>query len=205
MKGKYYITICGNIGTGKTTLTKLLTDELDWRPYLEIVDDFVYLKDFHTDMKRWSFHNQLNFLLRKFKQQQEISEDSSSAIQDVGPYECYEVFTKALFCQNLLDERDLICIEEIFNLFSKYLPKPDLIIYLESTVPTIVNRIGKRGRFYEKTIPVTLIEEIERRYTDWIKKITVCPLIKFNTEHLNFHNKNDLKFIITVILKFCKN
>jgi deoxyadenosine/deoxycytidine kinase len=151
-KKNYLISIAGNIGAGKTTLTRNLAERLKWKPFYESVIDNPYLDDFYRDMRRWSFNLQIYFLAHRFRSQKEIVDLGHSAIQDRTIYEDVEIFAKSLYEQGYMPERDYQTYRQLFNDMVHFLPQPDLIIYLKSSVKTLLQRINLRGRDFEKTI-----------------------------------------------------
>jgi len=139
---KWFVAVSGNIGSGKSTITTLLSERLGWKPYYEIVDENPYLPDFYGDMPRWSFHLQVFFLSKRFQHHQEIVQAQHSVIQDRTIYEDAEIFARNLYLQGLMDERDFRNYYELFNTMLRFLHPPDLIIYLKATVPTLMNSMS---------------------------------------------------------------
>ncbi|RMH94731.1 MAG: deoxynucleoside kinase, partial [Calditrichaeota bacterium] len=169
-KRPYLIGIAGNIGVGKTTLTRQLSRKLGWQSYFESVIDNPYLDDFYRDMHRWSFNLQIYFLAHRFRSQKEIVEAGVNAIQDRTIYEDVEIFAKSLHEQGYMDDRDYACYRDLFYNMVPYLPQPDLIIYLRASVDTLMHRIHLRGREFEKRISREYIEYLNRAYDNWIKE-----------------------------------
>jgi len=139
-----YVAIAGNIGAGKSSLTKLLGKNFNWKPYYESVDDNPYLSDFYDDMRRWSFNLQIYFLSSRFRHQKEIQESELNLIQDRTIYEDVEIFAKNLFDMGLMTDRDYKNYKALFHEMVNYLRPPDLLIYLRAEVPTLVRQIQQR-------------------------------------------------------------
>lgn len=164
------IGIAGNIGVGKTTLTRNLAQRLGWDPYYESVIDNPYLDDFYADMRRWSFNLQIYFLAHRFRAQKEIVDAGLPAIQDRTIYEDVEIFARSLFEQGYMSPRDYATYRELFKDMVWYLPKPDVILYLKASVKTLMARIHQRGRDFEKTISPDYIEYLNRAYERWMRE-----------------------------------
>jgi deoxyadenosine/deoxycytidine kinase len=199
---KLHIAIAGNIGCGKTTLTRLLSKALGWRAYYEKVVDNPYLAPFYDDMPRWSFHLQIYFLAHRFKAQQEIAEWPDSCLQDRSIYEDVEVFARTLYERSSLGERDYENYRLLFATMSSYLRKPDLIIYLQAPVEKLVASILKRGRDFELTIDPAYLEHLNKSYDEWAARAgeTGLRLLTVDTRNKNFEeNEQDLAMLVTYI------
>lgn len=168
VKKSYLVGIAGNIGVGKTTLTKQLAERLNWKAFFESVIDNPFLDDFYSDMKRWSFNLQIYFLAHRFRTQREIYNLAYPAIQDRTIYEDVEIFARSLYEQGYMNERDYQTYRELFNNMVYFLPKPDLIIYLKASIKTLLARIKQRGRDYERAIPPDYLEYLNIAYEKWI-------------------------------------
>ncbi len=168
--GKVFISIAGNIGSGKSSLTKLLGDRFGWVPFYESVDDNPYLSDFYGDMKRWSFHLQVYFLSNRFKNHKKIIEMPESVVQDRSIYEDVEIFARNLHEMGNMDKRDYENYCELFGIMVGYLKPPDLLIYLRANVDTLMKQIRLRGREYEQGIKRGYLERLNVSYDDWIKR-----------------------------------
>ncbi len=164
-----HIAIAGNIGCGKTTLTNLLAEHYGWEPRLESVSDNPYLEDFYADMERWSFNLQIYFLNRRFKDVVEISKTSDVIVQDRTIFEDARIFAPNLHDQGLMSDRDFNNYCDLFDLMMSLVKLPDLMIYIRSSVSTLVEQIQKRGRDYEQTMRLDYLQGLERRYEEWIK------------------------------------
>ncbi|HOR41832.1 MAG TPA: deoxynucleoside kinase [Atribacterota bacterium] len=194
---KKFIIISGNIGSGKSSLTKDLSRMLGWKAFYEVVADNPYLEDFYYDMKKWSFHLQVFFLSKRFQHHQAIIKDPCSVVQDRSSYEDVDIFAKNLYEQGLMDPRDYHNYRELFGIMVEFLTPPDLIIYLEASIPTLQGRIALRGRDYEKKISVDYLEQLNKLYRQWVGEFTICPILTIPTDDLDFVQKPEhLEFII---------
>ncbi|MHB2151036.1 deoxynucleoside kinase [Calditrichota bacterium LG25] len=197
-KRKLYVAIAGNIGAGKTTLTRMLSQKLGWKAYYEKVIDNPYLEDFYKDMNRWSFHLQIFFLSHRFKTQQEITEWPGSCIQDRSIYEDAEIFAATLHKQGFMSDRDFENYKALFEIMTSYLRKPDLIIYLQASTERLFQHIKKRGRAYEQQIDRDYLEQLNQAYEEWIERARSegMNVFTFNMEHRDFeHNEHDFNIL----------
>lgn len=169
-KKEYFVGVAGNIGVGKTTMTDIIADHFGWKSYYESVIDNPYLDKFYHDMKRWSFHLQIYFLSNRFKTHKQMIENPGSAIQDRTIYEDVEIFARNLHEMGNMDKTDWENYCALFDEMTSYLKKPDLIIYLKATVDTLITRIKKRSRDYEKTIDPEYLYRLNVSYDQWIKR-----------------------------------
>ena len=163
-----HIAVAGNIGSGKTTLTKLLAHRYNWKPRFEPVDNNPYLADFYADMPRWSFNLQVYFLNKRFKEVVEISKSEDTIIQDRTIFEDARIFAPNLHDQGMMSDRDFANYTDLFDLMMSLVNLPDLMIYIRSSIPTLVAQIQKRGREYEQTMRLDYLQGLEKRYEDWI-------------------------------------
>ncbi len=182
---KTFCAVAGNIGSGKSTLTRLLAERLAWRPYYEHVDGNPYLADFYARMDRWSFHLQIYFLSKRFQHHQEIMAIPESVIQDRTIYEDAEIFARNLHANGYLDDRDFENYCELFGIMTQFLEPPDLLIYLRTSVPVLEDRIRTRGRDYEQTIPTAYLEQLDGHYEDWIARYDLSPVLVVETDARN--------------------
>ena len=164
-----HIAIAGNIGSGKTTLTKMLAKRYGWTPHFEPVDNNPYLNDFYADMQRWSFNLQIYFLNKRFKDVVAISQSSDTIIQDRTIFEDARIFAPNLHDMGMMSDRDFDNYSDLFDLMMSLVKLPDLMIYIRSTVPNLVSHIARRGRDFEKSIRINYLEGLNKRYEDWIK------------------------------------
>ncbi len=167
---KVFVSIAGNIGSGKSSLTKLLSDHFGWIPFYESVDNNPYLSDFYGDMKRWSFHLQVYFLSNRFKNHKKIVEMPEPVVQDRSIYEDVEIFARNLHEMGNMDARDYENYRELFGIMIDYLKTPDLLIYLRAGVDTLLRQIKLRGRSYEQSISREYLERLNISYEDWIRR-----------------------------------
>jgi deoxyadenosine/deoxycytidine kinase len=199
---KRFVAIAGNIGVGKSTLTALLREQLDWEPFFEAVRDNPYLADFYADMQRWSFHSQIYFLSRRLRHHWQLLQRTNSVIQDRTVYEDAEIFARNLYQQGLMDERDYHSYCELYEVVTTVLPPPDLIVYLRASVSTLQERIRRRGRPYEQNIAMTYLEQLNELYEEWIDGFSLCPVLSVPSDDLDFVlNPEHLELITEKILE----
>lgn len=195
-----HIAIAGNIGSGKTTLTKLLADHYKWESHFEDVDENPYLNDFYNDMQRWSFNLQVYFLNSRFNQVTEIRRENKDVIQDRTIYEDAYIFAPNLHAMGLMTTRDFENYFSLFNLMDSFISPPDLLIYLRATVPALVNQIQQRGRDYEESIRLDYLKRLNERYEAWISTYDKGKLLIVDVDQNNFHeDPEDLGKIINNI------
>lgn len=183
-----HIAVAGNIGSGKTTLTKMLAAHYGWTAKFESVDFNPYLADFYEDMERWSFNIQVYFLNKRFKDVVDISKSGEAVIQDRTIYEDARIFAPNLHGMGLMSTRDFENYSELFDLMMSLVNPPDLLIYLRSTIPNLISQIQKRGRDYEKSIRIDYITGLNQRYEDWIKDYKARLLI-IDVDRIKFENR----------------
>jgi len=192
-----FIGIAGNIGVGKTTFTDIVTQQNGWHPFYESVMDNPYLSDFYGDMKRWSFNLQIYFLHNRFRNHVKMSSISKGVMQDRTIYEDVEIFAKNLHEMGNIDGRDWENYRNLFNVMISFLRKPDLIIYLKASTDTLLTRIKKRARDYEKTIDPEYLHTLNVSYDKWIASIVDIPVLTVDTNNFNiFEDKEELQAII---------
>ncbi|MGI6244129.1 MAG: deoxynucleoside kinase [Prevotella sp.] len=163
-----HIAIAGNIGSGKTTLTKMLANRYGWIPRFEPVENNPYLDDFYKDMNRWSFNLQVYFLNKRFKEVVEIANSKDTIIQDRTIFEDARIFAPNLHEQGYMSDRDFKNYSDLFDLMMSLVKLPQLMIYIRSSIPTLVKHIEKRGRSFEKSIRIDYLTGLQKRYEDWI-------------------------------------
>ena len=195
-----HVAIAGNIGAGKTTLTKLLAKHYKWKPHFESVDENPYLDDFYAEMERWSFNLQIFFLNSRFRQILEIHESGKNIIQDRTIYEDAHIFAPNLHAMGLMTNRDFNNYSSLFELMEKLVSPPDLLIYLRANIQTLVGQIHKRGRDYENTISIDYLSRLNERYEAWITTYTKGKLLIIDVDNLDFVDKpEDLGVVIDKI------
>ena len=183
-----HIAIAGNIGSGKTTLTKMLASHYGWIPKFESVDYNPYLADFYEDMARWSFNLQIYFLNKRFKDVVDISKTDDVIIQDRTIYEDARIFAPNLHDMGLMSSRDFDNYSDLFNLMMSLVGNPDLLIYLRSSIPNLVSQIQKRGREYEKGIRIDYLTGLNEKYENWISGYD-GNLLVIDADHIKFGNR----------------
>ncbi|MBC7241784.1 MAG: deoxynucleoside kinase [Anaerolineae bacterium] len=183
---KFFVAVAGNIGVGKSTLTELLCYRLGWKPFYEAVADNPYLSDFYADMHRWSFHSQVFFLARRLHHYHRLMEHPTSVVQDRTIYEDAEVFAENLYRQGYLSPRDYRTYRDIYEAVVRFLPPPDLVIYLKASEATLRRRIALRGRHFEREISDEYLAQLNRLYDEWIQGFRLCPVLTIPSDDLDF-------------------
>jgi len=196
----HFITIAGNIGSGKTTLTKKLASHFSWNSYFESVQDNPYLADFYTDMKRWSFPLQVYFLTHRFKTHKEIESSKTVSIQDRSIYEDAHIFARSLFEAGDMSDKDYENYMTLYMTMSSFLKPPGLMIYLRRSIPFLSERIFRRGRDYEKVISRDYLERLNQYYEQWCQSYTMGKILFVNTDKLDFlENEHDFLQLVEKI------
>ncbi|MEJ2209002.1 MAG: deoxynucleoside kinase [Anaerolineae bacterium] len=199
---KKFIAVAGNVGVGKSTLTGLLSAYLYWEPFYEAVDDNPYLADFYKDMRTWSFHSQVYFLSRRLGHHRQIIERPGTVIQDRTVYEDAEIFARNLYLQGHMSERDWASYWDLYQTVITILPPPDLVIYLQASVPVLQERIRQRGRDYEQEISNDYLTQLNDLYDGWVQDFGLCPVLTVPTDELNFVAVNShLELIASRVLE----
>ena len=195
-----HIAIAGNIGAGKTTLTKLLSKHYNFKKELEDVLKNPYLDDFYNQMERWSFNLQIYFLNSRFRQIKDIQKKGINVIQDRTIYEDSNIFAPNLHAMGLMTNRDFENYKSLFSLMEEDVAPPDLLIYLRSSIPNLVSQIHKRGRDYENSISIDYLSRLNERYEAWIHDYKKGNLLIIEIDDLDFvENKKDLDKIVSLI------
>lgn len=176
MKAKT-IAIAGNIGSGKTTLTSRLSQELQWQAFFEPQDTNPYLSLFYKDMKPWAFHLQMSFMIQRARKQFELQEKNVSFIQDRTLDEDYLIFTKNLFDLKMISEEDYRLYSDYHDFISKFIRPPDLLIYLRSSVDRLLERIKLRARESEQSISIEYLKRLNTHYEQWISQYNHSPYL----------------------------
>ncbi|GAB4374496.1 MAG: deoxynucleoside kinase [Salibacteraceae bacterium] len=199
-KKNLHIAVSGNIGSGKTTLTGLLSQHYGWEAHFEDADDNPYINDFYAEMQRWSFNMQIYFLNTRFNQVLDIREGNKNVIQDRTIYEDAYIFAPNLHSMGLMTTRDFETYFSLFNLLDKFVQPPDLLIYLRASVPRLVSQIQNRGREYEEAIRLDYLKRLNERYEAWISTYDKGKLLIIDIDNNNFRDdKEDLGEIIRKI------
>lgn len=193
------ITVAGTVGVGKSTLTTALADRLGFRTSMEKVDHNPYLEKFYHDFERWSFHLQIYFLAERFKEQKAIFEAGGGFVQDRSIYEDTGIFAKMHADQGTMSMTDYETYTSLFEamVMTPYFPHPDVLIYLEGGLPSILNRIKLRGREMEIQTDVSYWEHMHERYVNWINEFKACPVLRLNIDEYDATDETSLDQIIS--------
>ncbi|MFN2147554.1 MAG: deoxynucleoside kinase [Anaerolineales bacterium] len=183
---KHFIAVAGNIGVGKSTLVDLLAQRLEWAPFYEPVGENPYLADFYADMTAWSFQSQIFFLTRRLLAHRQLLDHPTSAIQDRSVYEDAEIFAHTLYIQGHMAERDYQTYRDLYQVLTRFLPPPDLVIYLRASVDTLRRRIEQRGREYERQIQTEYLQRLNDLYDAWIENFKLCPILTVPADDLDY-------------------
>ena len=183
-----HIGIAGNIGCGKTTLTRMLSSHYGWTPKFESVTHNPYLEDYYKDIERWSYNLETYFLAQRFQDLLEISQSEDVIIQDRTIMEGVHIFVANNKAMGNLSDRDYDTYMHLFNLMMSMVRKPDLLIYLKSSVPHLVSQIQKRGRDYEKSISIEYLNNLNERYDKWIAEYD-GEILVIEADNLDFENR----------------
>jgi deoxyadenosine/deoxycytidine kinase len=186
-----HIAIAGNIGAGKTTLSTQLAKHFGWEVHYEETEGNPYLSDFYGDMKRWSFNLQVYFLNSRYRQVLDIQQGNKIIIQDRTIYEDANIFAPNLHDMGLMSKRDFENYRSLFELMVQHIKPPDLLIYLKSSIPTLVDHISQRGRDYENNISIDYLKRLNERYENWISSYKTGKLLVINVDNLDFINKKE--------------
>ena len=197
---RHFIVVAGNIGAGKSTLVRLLSDRLGFTPFYEPVSENPYLADFYDDMPRWAFHSQLYYLTRRLRIHQELLSVTGSVIQDRSVYEDAEIFARNLYLQGDINPRDYAVYQDLYQILIDLLPPPSLILYLQASVPTLEARIARRGREYESGIPAEYLTRLNTLYEDWMANFKQCPVCTIPTDALNLADQEaDVQHVVELV------
>jgi deoxyadenosine/deoxycytidine kinase len=199
---KVFLAVAGNIGSGKSSLTKLLSARTGWKPFFESVEDNPYLSDFYADMDRWSFNLQVYFLSNRFRSHKAISEGPKSVILDRVIYEDAEIFARNLHEIGRMNDRDYENYVALYEVMTEYLRPPDLLIYLRASVDTLLKQISLRGRDFEQSITREYLEQLNRHYEGWIQRYKRGKVLVIESDGIDFvKNEEDLNKIVARIEK----
>lgn len=199
---KVFLAVAGNIGAGKSSLTRLLSERTGWKAFFESVEDNPYLGDFYADMKRWSFNLQVYFLSNRFRSHKAIAEGPDSVILDRVIYEDAEIFARNLHEIGRMDDRDYENYVALYGVMTEFLRPPDLLIYLRASVDTLLKQIALRGRDFERSISREYLEQLNGHYESWISRYTRGKLLIIESDGIDFVNrKEDLDEVVRRIHK----
>jgi len=194
---KRFVLVAGNIAAGKTSLTERLGERLGWRTAYESVVDNPYLADFYADMRAWAFHLQVFFLGHRAEMHLALARSPESAIVDRSIYEDAEIFARASLKLGNVTERDYQTYRRVFDLVVNALPAPDLLLYLRTPVPVLLERIRARARDMEKGITAEYLELLDSLYEDWLARFDTCPVLTIRSDDLDFvHKPRHLAIVI---------
>lgn len=200
MNEKIFVAVAGNIGSGKSSLTRMLSEHYGWKSFYESVEDNPYLADFYKDMLRWSFNLQVYFLSKRFNDHKRIVEGAGSVIQDRSIYEDAEIFAKNLHLIGKMDKRDYSNYVELYKVMMQYLKPPDLLIFLDARIETLLKQISRRGRDYEQSIPQSYLEQLSAHYKEWIESYKLGPLLVIPSDEVDFvHERGDFNRMLMLI------
>jgi deoxyadenosine/deoxycytidine kinase len=175
MKVGRIIVLAGNVGAGKSTVASAIAEGLGFNIHYESVSDNPFLEDFYYDQKRWSYHLQTYFLYHRYCSLKE-AEKNEDTVFDRSIYEDKEIFARNLFATGKMSEREFSAYATMFDSMIKYLKKPDLLVYIDADVDTILARIRRRGRQMETAVPIAYWEQLDRLYTSWIREYDLSPI-----------------------------
>jgi len=195
-----FVAVAGNIGVGKSTLVELLAEKMGWTPFYEPQSQNPYLADFYRDMQEWSFQSQIFFLSRRLRAHRDISNHPGPAVQDRSVYEDAEIFAQNLFLERNMSDRDYQTYRDLYEVLTRFLPPPDLVVYLRASVSTLVERISIRGRDYERGIQPEYLSRLNDLYEEWTESFSLCPVLTVPADDLNYVlNDAHLDLIISKI------
>lgn len=195
---KRFVLVAGNIGTGKTSLTERLGQQLGWQTAFESVADNPYLADFYADMRSWAFHLNIFFLGHRAEQHLLLARSGQSAIIDRSIYEDAEIFARAAMELGTMERRDYDTYRKVFDQVVSALPAPDLLIYLWAEVPVLLRRIQSRAREMERAINAEYLGLLDRLYEEWIARYDLCPVLTIRSADLDFvHRPRHLQIVMS--------
>jgi len=183
-----YIAIAGNIGAGKTTLTKMLARYYGWEPRFESVSFNPYLEDYYGDIKRWAFCLETYFLKERFKDMLAIQQAGHTIVQDRSIFEGVYVFVRNNYERGDLSQRDFETFMELFDLMKSQMKMPDMMIYLRKSVPALVAQIQKRGREYEQQMEIDYLRGLNEKYEDFIFRRYEGRVLVIESDGMDFEN-----------------
>jgi deoxyadenosine/deoxycytidine kinase len=195
---KKFVVIAGNIGVGKSTLVRLLCGHLGWEPFYEPHSENPYLADFYADMRAWAFHSQVYFLTHRLQAHHQLLHHPTSVMQDRSVYEDAEVFARNLYQQGWMNARDYQTYRELYEVLTRFLPPPDLVVYLRASTATLLGRIAQRGRDYEQSITAEYLGQLNELYEEWIASFCQCPVLTLPSDELDYvANPEHLQLVVS--------
>ena len=195
-----HIGVAGNIGSGKTTLTRMLSEHYGWEPKYEAVTYNPFLEDYYKDIPRWSFNLEVYFLTQRLKYVLEIAKSRNTIIQDRTIFEGVYVFVANNYEMGNLSKRDFDAYMDLFKVVMQAVKAPDLLIYLKSSIPHLVDQIQKRGREYEQSISLDYLRGLNDRYEKFINELYGGEVLTIAVDDLDFeHNPEDFSMIVDKI------
>ncbi len=199
----HFISIAGNMGVGKTTLTEKLSERLGWKALFESNDENPYLADFYTNMTHWGFHSQLFFLSRHLADVRKLFSSTDSIIQDRSFYENAEIFARNLYQQGHISERDWRVYEDLYKNLLTLIPPPHLLVYLVASPLTLARRVQHRNRAYETNLSLLYLTELNTLYETWIHNFTACRVLRVDTDTVDLiHNENAFETFVEQLQKY---
>lgn len=193
--------MAGNIGAGKSTLTRMLAVHFGWQPFYEANAENPYLADFYRDMTRWSFHSQVFFLSKRLEHHRQLLDYPGSVVQDRTVYEDAEIFARNLYRGGKMTDRDYDSYRRLYEAISAFLPPPDLVIYLRAErVETLLKRIAGRGRDFEQNIEPDYVAGLNELYETWIEGWKASPVVRLPVDELDFqHTPGDFERVLAEV------
>ncbi|PIR26413.1 MAG: deoxynucleoside kinase [Deltaproteobacteria bacterium CG_4_10_14_0_2_um_filter_43_8] len=186
MATQKYIAVAGNIGAGKSSLIDFLCSEYSVKPFFEQNDNNPFFGLFYKNMKRWAFHSQMFFLTQKFKSQLELQKAKGTVIQDRTIYEDAEIFAHNLYVQKHMSKEEYNTYSDLYQSILRTIRPPDLLIFVDCSVKTLLKRIEKRGRDSEQSIPLDYLKGLHRSYRKWIKAYSHSPVLVYSSEKIDY-------------------
>lgn len=194
---KQYVVVAGNIGVGKSTLVQIMHQRLGWEPFFEAVVENPYLVDFYADMPRWAFHSQMFFLTRRLHAHHALLDRPGIVVQDRSVYEDAEIFARNLYLQGGLGQREYDTYSDLYEVLKLFLPPPDLIVYLDASVDTLLRRIALRGREFEQDMDPEYLGRLNALYRAWAGSFRLAPVLTVPADRLDFvQQSRDLDLIL---------
>ena len=188
----FYMVIAGNIGVGKTTMTKVICDHFEWYEFYENFGDNPYLEDFYANMSKWAFQSQIFFLKERIKEHNSITKIKRPCVQDRSIYEDAEIFARNLYERGIMAERDFDVYSDLYAGVSNFLRKPDLFVYLRASAWTLLSRIRKRGREFEQSIDKEYLMQLNTLYEAWIDRMAQAHnVLMVDTDNFNIDTDDE--------------